>query len=140
MPPSMKIAIVTCMDARIDVYYALGLHPGEAHVIRNAGGVISDDVLRSLAVSQRKLGTEEILVIHHSDCGMLTFTDEVLEQEIVSETGHTPTWTAHTFTDLAQDVRDGVKKIRNAPELIHKDRVSGYILDVETYELTPVTN
>src|ERR1700683_1893243 len=104
LPPAKKVAIVACMDARLNVYGALGLKEGDAHVIRNAGGVVTDDEIRSLAISQRLLGTEEIILIHHTDCGMLTFTDDTFKQSIEAETGIKPEWAAEAFTDLHEDV------------------------------------
>src|SRR5690349_22992819 len=115
LPPSKQVAVVACMDARLDVYRILGLNEGEAHVIRNAGGVVTDDEIRSLAISQRLLGTEEIILIHHTDCGMLTFTDEDFTKSIQDDTGLTPRWSAEAFPDLDDDVRRSVERIRANP-------------------------
>src|ERR1700748_2380915 len=114
LPPSKHVAVVACMDARLDVYRILGLNEGETHVIRNAGGVVTDDVIRSLAISQRLLGTEEIILIHHSDCGMLTFTDDDFKRAIQEETGVKPPWAAEAFPDLAEDVRQSMHRITNS--------------------------
>ena len=111
MPPSKHVAVVACMDARLDVYRLLGLNEGEAHVIRNAGGVVTDDVIRSLAISQRLLGTREIILIHHTDCGMLTFTDDDFKRAIQEETGVKPPWAAEAFPDIAEDVRQSLRRI-----------------------------
>src|ERR1700741_3141001 len=111
MPPSKHVAVVACMDARLDVYRLLGLNEGEAHVIRNAGGVVTDDVIRSLAISQRLLGTEEIILIHHSDCGMLTFTDDDFKRALQDETGGKPPWAAEAFPDLDDGVRQSLSRI-----------------------------
>ncbi|GAC1311345.1 MAG: carbonic anhydrase [Vulcanimicrobiaceae bacterium] len=136
--PSGQVAIVACMDARLDVYAILGLRPGEAHVIRNAGGVVTDDVLRSLVISQRLLGTVEIVLVHHTDCGMLKFTDEALRAKIVAETGSEPPYAFHAFADLADDVRAGIAKIQGDPHIPHRDRVRGFSYDVATGRLHEV--
>src|SRR5947209_16829731 len=112
LPPARKVAVVACMDARLNIYGALGLSEGDAHVICNAGGVITDDEIRSLAISQRLLGTEEIILIHHTDCGMLTFSDEDFRREIQQDTGVKPSWSAETFTDLEEDVRQSIQRIK----------------------------
>jgi carbonic anhydrase len=138
-PPSLKIAIVTCMDARVDPARALGLEVGDAHVIRNAGGVITDDVIRSLAVSQHKLGTEEIMLLHHTDCGMLTFTDEQFAREREQETGQRPPWSAGTFRDLDDDVREGIRRIQDDPFLPRKQNVRGFVYEVETGRVREVS-
>jgi carbonic anhydrase len=137
LPPSKKVAIVACMDARLDPYAALGLHEGDAHVIRNAGGVVTDDEIRSLAISQRLLGTEEIVLIHHTDCGMLTFTD-AFRQSIQDETGIKPEWAAESFDDLDADVRQSIARIKASPFIPHTDSVRGFVYDVETGRLREV--
>jgi carbonic anhydrase len=138
LPPSKHIAIVACMDARINVYGALGLNEGEAHVIRNAGGVITEDEIRSLAISQRLLGTEEIVLIHHTDCGMLTFTDDEFKNSIQAELGIKPSWAAEAFPDLEADVRQSLARIRNSPFIPKKDAVRGFVFDVATGKLNEV--
>ncbi len=138
LPPSKHIAVLACMDARLDVYRALGLGEGEAHVIRNAGGVVTADGLRSLAISQRLLGTTEIVLIHHTDCGMLTFTDEDFKRSITQETGITPAWASEAFTDLDQDVRQSIGRIRADPFVVHKDSIRGFVFDVATGRLREV--
>ena len=120
------------MDARLNPYGVLGLEEGDAHVIRNAGGVVDDDAIRSLTISQNLLGTEEIVLIHHTDCGMLTFTDEELAQKLEDETGERPTWSAHAFGDPDADVRAGIEKIRSSPFIPHTDNVRGFVYDVHT--------
>src|SRR6476661_4646585 len=132
LPPSKHVAIVACMDARLDVYRALGLGEGEAHVIRNAGGVITDDEIRSLAISQRLLGTTEIVLIHHTDCGMLTFTDDEFKASIQEETGLEPAWAPESFSDLDQDVRQAMERIKASPFVPHTDQVRGFVFDVAT--------
>jgi len=139
LPPSRSIAVVACMDARIDVYRVLGLNEGESHVIRNAGGVVTDDEIRSLAISQRLLGTKEIILIHHTDCGMLTFTDDEFKQSILEETGLKPEWAAEAFADLDVDVRQSIKRIKNSPFIPHTEAVRGFIFDVATGLLHEVT-
>src|ERR1700760_2795010 len=115
LPPAKGVAVVACMDARLDVYRILGLQEGEAHVIRNAGGVVTDDEIRSLTISQRLLGTTEIILIHHTDCGMLTFTDDDFKRAIQNETGIKPQWAAEAFTDLDEDVRQSIARIKASP-------------------------
>jgi carbonic anhydrase len=132
LPPARQVAIVACMDARLDPYALLGLHEGDAHVIRNAGGVITDDEIRSLAISQRLLGTEEIMLIHHTDCGMLTFKDDDLRREIQNETGVKPEWAAEAFDDLDEDVRQSVARIKASPFIPRKDKIRGFVYEVET--------
>lgn len=132
MPPSRQIAIVACMDARLNVYKILGLKDGEAHVIRNAGGVVTDDEIRSLAISQRLLGTKEIILIHHTDCGMLTFTDDEFKRQILEETGIKPEWSPESFNDIEVDVRQSIKRIKNNPFVPLRDKVRGFIFDVAT--------
>ncbi len=139
MPPAKKIAVVTCMDARLSPYVILGLNEGDAHVIRNAGGVITDDEIRSLAVSQRLLGTEEIMVIHHTDCGMLTFSDDDFKRQIQEETGMKPQWPVEAFADLDEDVRQSVARITTNPFIPKKDAVRGFVYEVETGLLREVS-
>jgi carbonic anhydrase len=138
MPPGRKVAIVACMDARLNPYGLLGLQEGDAHVIRNAGGVITDDEIRSLAISQRLLGTEEIMLIHHTDCGMLTFKDDEFRRQIEQETGIKPEWAAETFEDLDQDVRQSIARIKASPFIPKKDNVRGFVYEVETGKLREV--
>jgi len=138
MPPSQHLAVVACMDARLNVYAILGLKDGEAHVIRNAGGVVTDDEIRSLAISQRLLGTTEIILIHHTDCGMLTFTDDGFKASIQQETGIKPAWSAESFTDLDEDVRQSVARIKASPFIPHKDSIRGFVFDVATGKLNEV--
>jgi carbonic anhydrase len=132
LPPARRIAIVACMDARLDPQALLGLQEGDAHVIRNAGGVITDDEIRSLAISQRLLGTEEIMLIHHTDCGMLTFTDDELRRQIQDETGVKPGWAAEAFDDLDEDVRQSIARIKASPFIPRKDKIRGFVYEVET--------
>lgn len=138
LPPSKHVAVVACMDARLDVYRILGLQEGEAHVIRNAGGVVTDDEIRSLAISQRLLGTDEILLIHHTDCGMLTFNDDEFKQRIQAETGLKPHWAVETFGDLDGDVRQSIARIKANPFVPKKDSVRGFVFDVGTGALREV--
>jgi carbonic anhydrase len=137
-PPSRGVAVVACMDARLNVYGMLGLGDGEAHVIRNAGGVITDDAIRSLAISQRLLGTREIILIHHSDCGMLSFTDDAFKRSIQDETGIKPPWAPESFTDLDEDVRQSIARIKASPFLPHKDAIRGFVFNVGDGRLTEV--
>lgn len=137
-PPSLRIALVACMDARIDPVHLLGLRPGEAHVIRNAGGVVTDDVIRSLAVSQRKLGTTEVMLLHHTKCGMATFTDEDFWSELQEVTGLRPTWAVGTFRDAESDVRQSMEQVRRSPFLANTTAVRGFVVDVETGDLAEV--
>ncbi len=139
MPPAKHVAVVACMDARLNVYDILGLAEGEAHVIRNAGGVITDDEIRSLAISQRLLGTEEIILIHHTDCGMLTFTDDDFKKSIQDDVGVKPPWSAEAFPDLDEDVRQSIARIKGSPFIPHKDAVRGFVFDVETGKLNEVS-
>jgi carbonic anhydrase len=136
--PAKRIAVVACMDARLDPYEVLGLTIGDAHVIRNAGGVITDDEIRSLAISQRLLGTEEIILIHHTDCGMLTFTDDGFRRSIQDETGIKPAWPAEAFDDLEEDVRQSIARIKASPFVPRKDSVRGFVYDVHTGRLSEV--
>ncbi|WP_028933956.1 beta-class carbonic anhydrase [Pseudonocardia spinosispora] len=138
LPPAKQVAVVACMDARLNVYGILGLQEGEAHVIRNAGGVVTDDEIRSLAISQRLLGTTEIILIHHTDCGMLTFTDDGFKQSIQDDTGIKPAWSAEAFADLDTDVRQSIARIKASPFVPHKDSVRGFVFDVATGKLDEV--
>jgi carbonic anhydrase len=138
LPPAKHIAIVACMDARLNVYGALGLNEGEAHVIRNAGGVITEDEIRSLAISQRLLGTTEIVLIHHTDCGMLTFTDDEFKKAIQEEVGVKPPWAAEAFSNVEEDVRQSLARVRNSPFIPKKDSVRGFVFDVGTGRLNEV--
>jgi carbonic anhydrase len=137
-PPGKKVAVLACMDARLNPYGALGLQEGDAHVIRNAGGVVSDDEIRSLAISQRLLGTEEIILIHHTDCGMLTFTDDEFKRSIQEEVGIKPQWAAESFADLDEDVRKSIARIQASPFIPRKDSVRGFVYDVTTGKLREV--
>jgi len=132
LPPAKKVAVLACMDARLDVYRILGLAEGEAHVIRNAGGVVTDDEVRSLAISQRLLGTEEIILIHHTDCGMLTFTDDEFKASVQADTGIKPPWAAESFSDLDTDLRQSIARITSSPFVPHRDAVRGFVFDVAT--------
>jgi len=139
MPPSRHTAVVACMDARLNVYGMLGLKEGESHVIRNAGGVVADDAIRSVPISQRLLGTTEIILIHHTDCGMLTFTDDAFKRSIQDETGIKPPWSAESFTDLDEDVRQSIARIKASPFIPHKDAIRGFVFDVATGKLNEVS-
>ena len=139
LPPSRHVAVVACMDARLNVYRILGLADGEAHVIRNAGGVVTDDEIRSLAISQRLLGTREIILIHHTDCGMLTFTDDEFKRAIQDETGIKPEWAAESFTDLAEDVRQSLRRIEASPFVTKHESLRGFVFDVATGRLDEIT-
>ena len=138
LPPAKKLAVVACMDARLAVYRILGLEVGDAHIIRNAGGVVTDDVIRSLVLSQRLLGTREIILIHHTDCGMLTFRDDELRAQIQSDTGIRPPFAFDAFPDLDEDVRQSIRRIRASPFIPHTDRVRGFVYEVETGKLREV--
>ncbi|MCX5045476.1 carbonic anhydrase [Aldersonia sp. NBC_00410] len=138
LPPSKHLAVVACMDARLDVYRLLGLADGEAHVIRNAGGVVTDDEIRSLAISQRLLGTREIILIHHTDCGMLTFTDDEFKRSIQDETGIKPAWSAESFPDVDEDVRQSIKRIAASPFITKTESLRGFVFDVATGKLNEV--
>jgi carbonic anhydrase len=138
MPPARQIAVVACMDARLNPYGLLGLSEGDAHIIRNAGGVVSDDVIRSLAVSQRLLGTREIILIHHSDCGMLTFTDDAVKAQIEADTGIRPPFALEAFPDAAKDVTQSLARIAASPFIPHKDQVRGFVYDVASGRLNEV--
>jgi carbonic anhydrase len=139
LPPARKLAVVACMDARLDPARILGLEEGDAHVIRNAGGVVTDDAIRSLAISQRLLGTEEIVLIHHTDCGMRTFSDDDFKRAIQEETGIKPTWAAEAFGDLDGDVRQSIARIETSPFIPRKDSVRGFVYEVETGRLREVS-
>jgi carbonic anhydrase len=139
LPPATKTAVVACMDARLNVYGALGLSEGDAHVIRNAGGVVTDDAIRSLAISQRLLGTEEIILIHHTGCGMLTFTDDDFKRSIEEDTGIRPEWAAEAFPDLDGDVRQSIARLEASPFIPRKDAIRGFVYEVETGRLREVT-
>jgi carbonic anhydrase len=139
MPPAKHAAVIACMDARLNVHAMLGLNEGDAHVIRNAGGVVTDNEIRSLAISQRLLGTREIILIHHTDCGMLTFTDDEFKRAIHEETGIKPHWAAESFTDLEEDVRQSIARIKASPFVPHKDSIRGFVFDVATGKLNEVT-
>jgi carbonic anhydrase len=139
LPPARGVAVVACMDARLDVHKILGLEEGDAHVIRNAGGVITDDEIRSLTISQRLLGTREIVLIHHTDCGMLTFSDDDLKAQIHEEVGLKPHFSMESFSDLEEDVRQSVARIKASPFVPHKDSVRGFVYEVETGRLREVT-
>ena len=136
--PALRLAIVACMDSRLDVFSALGLGNGEAHVLRNAGGVITDDVIRSLALSQRKLGTREIVLIHHTDCGLEKVTDDGFRAELERETGMAPSFAIDSFTDVEASVRGSIARVRNSPFLPHRDAVRGFVYDVDTGRLNEV--
>lgn len=140
MPPAKKVAVVACMDARIETGRLLGLEEGDAHVIRNAGGVVTDDVIRSLAISQRLLGTTEIVLIHHTDCGMLTFKDDGLKSQIEEDTGLRPSFALEAFPDAEEDVRQSVRRIESSPFVPHKDNIRGFVYDVETGRLGAVAS
>jgi carbonic anhydrase len=138
LPPAKGVAVVACMDARLNVYALLGLQDGEAHVIRNAGGVVTDDAIRSLAISQRLLGTTEIILIHHTECGMLTFTDDEFKRGIEQETGIKPAWAAEAFPDLDDDVVQSIARIKASPFIPHTEAVRGFVFDVASGSLTEV--
>jgi carbonic anhydrase len=138
MPPAKQVAVVACMDARLNPYGILGLSEGDAHVIRNAGGVVTDDVIRSLAISQRLLGTREIVLIHHTDCGMLTFSDDQVKAQIEADTGIRPPFALEAFPDADQDVRQSIARIAASPFIVHKDQVRGFVYDVKSGRLNEV--
>jgi carbonic anhydrase len=138
LPPAKKVAVLACMDARLNPYGALGLAEGDAHVIRNAGGVVTDDEIRSLAISQRLLGTEEVILIHHTDCGMLTFTEDAFRQSIRDEVGIKPPWAAECFDDVDEDVRQSIARIKASPFVPKKDSIRGFVFDVATGKLREV--
>jgi carbonic anhydrase len=139
LPPATKVAVVACMDARLDPARILGLEEGDAHVIRNAGGVVTDDEIRSLAISQRLLGTEEIVLIHHTDCGMLTFSDDEFRRQVQDDTGVKPEWPAEAFSDLDEDVRQSIARIEASPFVPRKDSIRGFVYEVESGRLREVS-
>lgn len=136
--PQRHLAIVTCMDSRLDVFAALGLGPGEAHVLRNAGGIITDDVIRSLAISQRRLGTREVMLIHHTDCGMQKITDDGFRMELQETTGVSPSFAIESFKDVEADVRQSILRVRRSPFLPHREVVRGFVYDVDSHRLREV--
>jgi carbonic anhydrase len=136
--PRRRLAIVTCMDSRLDVFAALGLGDGDAHVLRNAGGVITDDVIRSLAVSQRRLGTRTVMLIHHTDCGMSKLTDDGFRSELEQATGIAPAFAIESFTDVDANVRQSVLRVRRSPFLLHRDAVRGFVYDVDSHGLREI--
>jgi carbonic anhydrase len=136
--PRRRLVIVTCMDARLDVFAALGLREGEAHILRNAGGVITDDVIRSLAVSQRRLGTRAVMLVHHTDCGMQTITDDGFRAELQEATGVAPAFAIESFSDLDADVRQSILRVRRSPFVPHRDVVRGFVYDVDTHRLREI--
>lgn len=136
--PSRRLAIVTCMDSRLDVFAALGLGDGEAHVLRNAGGVITDDVIRSLAISQRRLGTREVMLIHHTNCGMQTITDDGFRMELQETTGVAPAFAIESFVDVDEDVRQSIRRVTSSPFIPHRDNVRGFVYDVDTHRLREI--
>ena len=138
LPPAKQVAIVACMDARLDPQAVLGLSEGDAHVIRNAGGVVTDDEIRSLSISQRLLGTKEIILIHHTDCGMLTFKDDDFRRQVQDDTGIKPEWAAEAFPDLDEDVRQSIARIEASPFVPLKDSIRGFVYEVETGKLREV--
>ena len=138
LPPRRQLAVVSCMDSRLDTFAMLGLDIGDAHIIRNAGGVVTDDVIRSLTISQRKLGTREIILIHHTDCGALTFTDDELRNQLLEETGLKPAWSPESFTDLDADLRQSMERLRRSPFLVDPEQVRGFVFDVHTGALREV--
>jgi carbonic anhydrase len=139
MPPGTKVAVLACMDARLNVYGLLGLSEGDAHVIRNAGGVVTDDAVRSLTISQRLLGTEEIILIHHTDCGMVTFKDDQLKDQIAADTGIRPPFALEAFPDADADVRQSIARIQSSPFIPKKDKIRGFVYEVESGRLRPVS-
>jgi carbonic anhydrase len=139
MPPAKKVAVLACMDARLNIYGALGLHEGDAHVIRNAGGVATDDAIRSLVISQRLLGTREIILIHHTDCGMLTFRDDEVKDQIHADTGIRPHFALEAFGDLDDDIRQSIARIKAFPFVPIKDSVRGFVYDVTSGKLREVS-
>jgi carbonic anhydrase len=138
VPPAEQTVVVTCMDARIDVFTLFDLAVGDAHILRNAGGVVTDDVIRSIVISQRKLGTTDVLLVHHSGCGMATFTDDDLSNELKGETGLRPPWRPRAFRDPVEDVRSGIARLARNPFLRRGTPIRGFVLDIETFELTEV--
>jgi carbonic anhydrase len=139
LPPAKKLAIVACMDARLNPYALLGLQEGDAHVVRNAGGVITNDEIRSLTISQRLLGTQEIILIHHTDCGMLTFTDDDFRRSVQDDIGIKPEWAPESFSDIDEDVRQSIARIKASPFIPHKESIRGFVYDIKTGQLREVT-
>ena len=137
--PKRELVIVTCMDSRLDVFKALGLKEGDAHILRNAGGVITDDVIRSVAVSQRRLGTRSVMLIHHTDCGMQKLTDDGFRAELQQATGVAPAFAVESFTDLDADVRQSILRVRRSEFILHRDRIRGFIYDVDTHRLREIS-
>jgi len=138
LKPARELAVVACMDSRLDVFALLGLEIGDAHIMRNAGGVVTDDMIRSLTISQRKLGTREIILVHHTDCGALTFTDDELRNQLLDETGLKPSWSPESFKDLDADLRQSMERLRRSPFLVDSTQVRGFVFDVHTGELREV--
>ncbi|WNM24795.1 carbonic anhydrase [Demequina capsici] len=138
LKPAKQLAVVSCMDSRLDIFALLGLEIGDAHIMRNAGGVVTDDMIRSLTISQRKLGTREIILIHHTDCGALTFTDDELRNQLLEETGLKPSWSPESFVDLDADLRQSMERLRRSPFLVDATQVRGFVFDVHTGELREV--
>jgi len=136
--PSRQLAVVTCMDSRLDVFAALGLGDGEAHVLRNAGGVITDDMIRSLAISQRRLGTRDVMLIHHTDCGMQKLTDDGFRTELLETTGVAPAFAIESFKDVEENVRQSIRRVRTSPFIPHRDTVRGFVYDVDTHRLREI--
>ncbi|MBM7811817.1 beta-class carbonic anhydrase [Saccharothrix algeriensis] len=136
--PSMQVAILTCMDSRIRVFEIFGLKQGEAHVLRNAGGVVTDDMIRSLALSQRKLGTREVLLVHHTNCGLQLVTEDEFKDELESDAGMRPTWAVEAFREVKDSVRNSMNRLRHSPFVPHRDNIRGFVYDVHTGELTEV--
>ncbi|MFN8187420.1 MAG: carbonic anhydrase [Gaiellales bacterium] len=136
--PARQLAIVTCMDSRLDVFAALGLGDGDAHVLRNAGGVITDDVIRSLAISQRLLGTREVMLVHHTDCGMMALSDDGFRAELQADTGVAPAFAIESFRDLDADVHQSILRVQRSPFVLHRDRVRGFVYDVDTHRLREI--
>jgi len=137
--PSKRVAVLACMDARLIPTRVLGLNEGEAHILRNAGGVVTDDAIRSLAISQHRLGTEEIILLHHTDCGMSAFADEEFAERLEEASGERPQWSAETFSDVEQSVRDSIARLRESPFIPNKDSIRGFVYDVKTGELREVS-
>jgi carbonic anhydrase len=136
--PKRQLVIVTCMDSRLDVFKALGLQEGEAHILRNAGGVITDDIIRSVAISQRRMGTREVMLIHHTDCGMQTLTDDGFRAELQQATGVAPAFAIESFTDLDADVRQSILRVRRSEFILHRDLVRGFVYDVDTHRMREI--
>lgn len=136
--PQRQLAVVACMDSRMDIFALLGLGNGEAHIVRNAGGVITDDAIRSLCLSQRKLGTREIVLVHHTDCGLQGVDEGDFRRELEAETGVKPTWAVESFDDPFDDVRQSIQRLRSNPFLVHTDAIAGFVYDVDTGKLMPV--